>query len=61
MVDVVMEIFQPTGAEVEWAQKVIGLHAQSVAEGRAAFQMEGVAILPHHVTVAQQIIDLSSA
>jgi citrate lyase beta subunit len=61
MVDVVMEVFQPTGAEVEWAQKVIGLHAQSVAEGRAAFQMEGVAILPHHVTVAQQIIDLSSA
>jgi len=40
-VEIVNEVFSPTSAEIEWAQKVVGVFEKSEAGGNAAIQVDG--------------------
>lgn len=56
MLDVVHEVFAPTAAEQHWAQRIRTHHAEAVKQGRAAFQLDGKVVLPHHLIVAERIL-----
>jgi len=56
MLDTVHELFSPTDEELHWARRINEASAAAAAEGRAAFQLDGMVILPHHVTMANRML-----
>jgi citrate lyase subunit beta/citryl-CoA lyase len=55
-IDIVNEVFSPTKAEIEEAERLVAAFAQAQAEGRMAFAFEGKMVDVPHLTRAQNIL-----
>lgn len=57
MLEVVREVFAPTPEQIEWALRIRQKHTEAVTQGRAAFQLDGLVVLPQHIAIADRILD----
>jgi citrate lyase subunit beta/citryl-CoA lyase len=55
------EIFAPAPTDVDWARRVIAVHAEAVAQGRGVVLLDGRLIENLHVEEARRLVALAEA
>jgi citrate lyase subunit beta/citryl-CoA lyase len=55
-IEIVNQVFSPTPAELEWAERIITAYRASEDSGRAALYLDRRAILPQHYKLAHRLV-----
>jgi citrate lyase subunit beta/citryl-CoA lyase len=55
------EVYAPSEAEVAWARKIIGAHAEATAQGKGVVLVDGKLIENLHVAAAKRQVELADA
>lgn len=60
-VDIANDVFTPSRAELDWADRVLGANASADAGGAASRMVDGRVVLPQHVEIAGRLRTLADA